>query len=111
MRRVIDQIGSKYGWGKVHAPGEWWHVDYLGGWAFPILGSTAARGSAPDPDALRREFIAFRADQRIAAALVLTLLWSLKLDRVTLRERPRALWQLLRCSMHRWHSPLRPTIP
>jgi hypothetical protein len=28
---VIDQIGWKYGWGKVHAPGEWWHVDYLGG--------------------------------------------------------------------------------
>jgi hypothetical protein len=31
MRSVIDQIGWKYGWGKVHAPGEWWHVDYLGG--------------------------------------------------------------------------------
>jgi len=31
MRSVIDQIGSKYGWGKVHAPDEWWHVDYLGG--------------------------------------------------------------------------------
>jgi LysM repeat protein len=31
MRSVIDQIGAKYGWGKVHAPGEWWHVDYLGG--------------------------------------------------------------------------------
>ena len=31
MRSVIDQIGSKYGWGKAHAPGEWWHVDYLGG--------------------------------------------------------------------------------
>jgi D-alanyl-D-alanine carboxypeptidase/LysM domain len=31
MRWVIDQIGSKHGWGKVHAPGEWWHVDYLGG--------------------------------------------------------------------------------
>ena len=31
MRWVIDQIGWKYGWGKVHAPGEWWHVDYLGG--------------------------------------------------------------------------------
>jgi LysM repeat protein len=31
MRWVIDQIGSKYGWGKVHAPREWWHVDYLGG--------------------------------------------------------------------------------
>jgi LysM repeat protein len=31
MRWIIDQIGWKYGWGKVHAPGEWWHVDYLGG--------------------------------------------------------------------------------
>jgi hypothetical protein len=31
MRSVVDQIGSKYGWGKVHAPHEWWHVDYLGG--------------------------------------------------------------------------------
>jgi hypothetical protein len=31
MRWVIDQIGSKYGWAKVHAPDEWWHVDYLGG--------------------------------------------------------------------------------
>jgi murein DD-endopeptidase MepM/ murein hydrolase activator NlpD len=31
MRWVIDQIGSKYGWRKVNAPGEWWHVDYLGG--------------------------------------------------------------------------------
>jgi LysM repeat protein len=31
MRWVIDQIGWKYGWGKVHAPGEWWHVDYVGG--------------------------------------------------------------------------------
>jgi LysM repeat protein len=31
MRWVIDQIGWKYGWTKVHAPGEWWHVDYVGG--------------------------------------------------------------------------------
>jgi LysM repeat protein len=30
MRWVIDQIGWKYGWGKIHAPGEWWHVDYTG---------------------------------------------------------------------------------
>jgi len=29
MRWVVDQIGAAYGWGKVHAPGEWWHVDYL----------------------------------------------------------------------------------
>jgi LysM repeat protein len=31
MRSVIDQIGWKYGWSKVHAPSEWWHVDYVGG--------------------------------------------------------------------------------
>lgn len=31
MRSVIDAIGWKYGWGKAHAPGEWWHVDYVGG--------------------------------------------------------------------------------
>jgi LysM repeat protein len=31
MRWVVDQIGWKYGWGKSHGPGEWWHVDYLGG--------------------------------------------------------------------------------
>ena len=30
MRSVVDSIGSQYGWGKVHGPGEWWHVDYLG---------------------------------------------------------------------------------
>jgi len=31
MRWVIDQLGWKYGWGKLNGPGEWWHVDYLGG--------------------------------------------------------------------------------
>jgi LysM repeat protein len=31
MRSVIDQIGWKYGWSKVHGPDEWWHVDYVGG--------------------------------------------------------------------------------
>jgi LysM repeat protein len=30
-RSVIDQSGWKYGGGKAHAPGEWWHVDYVGG--------------------------------------------------------------------------------
>lgn len=30
MRSVIDQIGGKYGWSKVHGPNEWWHVDYVG---------------------------------------------------------------------------------
>jgi LAS superfamily LD-carboxypeptidase LdcB len=31
MRWVIDQIGAAYGWGKVNAPDEWWHVDYVAG--------------------------------------------------------------------------------
>jgi murein DD-endopeptidase MepM/ murein hydrolase activator NlpD len=31
MRWVIDQMGSSYGWSKLHGPSEWWHVDYLGG--------------------------------------------------------------------------------
>ena len=30
MRWVVDTIGPEYGWSKVHAPGEWWHVDYVG---------------------------------------------------------------------------------
>jgi D-alanyl-D-alanine carboxypeptidase/LysM domain len=30
MRAVIDKIGWRYGWSKVHAPGEWWHVDFVG---------------------------------------------------------------------------------
>jgi LAS superfamily LD-carboxypeptidase LdcB len=31
MRDVIDQIGASYGWAKVEAPTEWWHVNYVGG--------------------------------------------------------------------------------
>lgn len=31
MRAIVDEIGSSYGWGKIHGPDEWWHVDYLGG--------------------------------------------------------------------------------
>jgi LysM repeat protein len=31
MRSVIDQIGWEYGWGKLEAPTEWWHVTYGGG--------------------------------------------------------------------------------
>jgi LysM repeat protein len=30
MRWVVDQIGYRYGWAKVHGPYEWWHVDYVG---------------------------------------------------------------------------------
>jgi LysM repeat protein len=30
MANVIDQIGATYGWAKAEAPGEWWHVNYVG---------------------------------------------------------------------------------
>jgi LysM repeat protein len=30
MRTVVDQIGGGYGWAKTEAPGEWWHVNYIG---------------------------------------------------------------------------------
>lgn len=30
MRRVVDQIGGDFGWEKVEAPDEWWHVNYVG---------------------------------------------------------------------------------
>ena len=30
MRSIVDAIGAQFGWGKIHGPGEWWHVDYLG---------------------------------------------------------------------------------
>ena len=30
MRTIVDEIGANYGWGKIHGPTEWWHVDYLG---------------------------------------------------------------------------------
>ncbi len=31
MRSIVDAIGGAYGWGKLEAPGEWWHVSYAGG--------------------------------------------------------------------------------
>jgi LysM repeat protein len=30
MRAVVDEIGANYGWSKVDAPDEWWHIDYVG---------------------------------------------------------------------------------
>ena len=30
MRRAIDQLGPRYGWAKVEAGDEWFHVNYLG---------------------------------------------------------------------------------
>ncbi len=30
MRDVVDQIGWQYGWGKLEAPSEWWHVTWGG---------------------------------------------------------------------------------
>jgi LysM repeat protein len=30
MANVIHEIGAAYGWAKTEAPGEWWHVSYVG---------------------------------------------------------------------------------
>ena len=30
MRDIVDQIGWQYGWGKLEAPDEWWHVSWSG---------------------------------------------------------------------------------
>ena len=31
MRWVVDEIGARFGWRKVEAPDEWWHINYVGG--------------------------------------------------------------------------------
>lgn len=41
MRSVIDRAGRAFGWRKVEAPSEWWHVNYVGGFK-------------PRPDPLRK---------------------------------------------------------
>lgn len=33
MRTWINQRGERFGWRKVEAPSEWWHVNYVGGFA------------------------------------------------------------------------------
>lgn len=33
MRDWIDEHGHEYGWAKIEAPSEWWHVNYVGGWS------------------------------------------------------------------------------
>jgi LAS superfamily LD-carboxypeptidase LdcB len=30
MRQAVDQLGPAFGWRKTEAPGEWWHVTYVG---------------------------------------------------------------------------------
>jgi LysM repeat protein len=30
MRWIVDVIGAEFGWAKVEAPSEWWHVTYVG---------------------------------------------------------------------------------
>jgi D-alanyl-D-alanine carboxypeptidase len=31
MLRAVSLLGATYGWQKVEAPGEWWHINYVGG--------------------------------------------------------------------------------
>lgn len=48
MRAIVDEIGAKYGWRKVEAPSEWWHVNYVGGYDGKNPGPDG--GPPPKPD-------------------------------------------------------------
>lgn len=52
MRSIIDEIGGKYGWKKVEAPSEWWHVNYVGGYNGRNPGPDG--GPPPKPDWWRK---------------------------------------------------------
>jgi GH25 family lysozyme M1 (1,4-beta-N-acetylmuramidase) len=40
MRGIIDRLGGRYGWKKIEAPSEWWHVNYVGGFNRPNPGTS-----------------------------------------------------------------------
>lgn len=44
MREWIDEHGHEYGWAKVEASSEWWHVNYVGGWDGKKAFQTLKRG-------------------------------------------------------------------
>jgi len=37
MRSWIDDHGARFGWGKIEAFSEWWHVNFVGGVSFPTF--------------------------------------------------------------------------
>lgn len=38
FRSSVDQFGATFGWGKVEAWSEWWHVNWIGGFSRPDPG-------------------------------------------------------------------------
>jgi hypothetical protein len=44
MRSWIDDHGARFGWRKVEAFSEWWHVNFVGGVSFPTF-KALAKGS------------------------------------------------------------------
>lgn len=45
MRQWIDEHGAAYGWKKVEAWSEWWHVNFVGGVKLPPIFKPLRRGS------------------------------------------------------------------
>lgn len=45
MRQWIDAHGAAYGWKKVEAWSEWWHVNFVGGVKLPPIFKSLRRGS------------------------------------------------------------------
>ena len=52
MRDIVDQIGWQYGWGKIEAPAEWWHVSW-GGCSASASGPSRSSGSGASPPSMR----------------------------------------------------------
>lgn len=38
MRTIVNRFGKKFGWDKIEAPSEWWHINYVGGYNRPDPG-------------------------------------------------------------------------
>lgn len=48
MRTIVNEIGARYGWRKIEAPSEWWHVNDVGGYGGADPGPDG--GPPPKPD-------------------------------------------------------------
>jgi hypothetical protein len=45
MRQWIDEHGARYGWKKIEAWSEWWHVNFVGGVKLPPIFKSLRKGS------------------------------------------------------------------
>lgn len=60
MRSWIDNNGARYGWRKVEAPSEWWHVNYVGGFSAPPKKPSAIKSLAADERKIAHAYLYHR---------------------------------------------------